>query len=46
MSKLDYKYLECEVCGEKTSHVTVDTRDGPFYQCEICGTFNEKVKPK
>jgi ribosomal protein L37AE/L43A len=32
-----YDELYCQICGERTSHVEIDTIDGKMWQCEICG---------
>jgi hypothetical protein len=42
MSELYYKELFCNTCGETTSHVIVDTVEGPKYSCEICGSYHEE----
>lgn len=38
---IKYKDLHCDVCGEVTSHVEVDTIEGKAWQCEICASYHE-----
>ena len=42
MSELFYKQLFCNICGECTSHVQVDTVEGSKWSCEICGSYYEE----
>ena len=39
MDNIRYRIVQCNVCGEETSHVEVDTVEGKKMQCEICGTY-------
>jgi hypothetical protein len=41
---IEYKELYCNACGCVTSHVTVDTVEGPKWQCEVCGEYSEEHK--
>lgn len=48
MSEIQYKELFCNVCGDFTSHVEVDTELGPDdkivkkWSCEICGSYHDE----
>ena len=52
MNVINYKQLQCETCGETTSHVEVDSFEngeiGKKFQCEICGPYRDEgmVQPK
>jgi len=39
---IEYSERYCSACEGITSHAMVDTVDGPKWQCEECGTFEEE----
>lgn len=40
VGEIKYRDIYCATCQDVTSHVEVETIDGPKYDCEVCNTTN------